>query len=89
MEAIVGVAVLLSIPVLFGAFGFVLRRWKAPVAAALALWTALVVLFLAAVSAADDHDPLWVLALGPLLISAAASITAPLLGAAIRNSMRD
>lgn len=89
MDAIVSVSVLIAIPLLFGAFGFRLGRWKAPVAAAIALWTALVVLFLAAVAAADDVDPLWVLALGPLLMSAAASVAAPLLGAVIRNSMRD
>ncbi len=87
LEANLVVAVLVSLPVLFGILGLRAARYKVLVVVVATVMWVLMALFFVAVAAAEDVDPLWILALGPLLGSADATLVAPLIGAAVRVSM--
>ena len=84
---VVGVALFIGIPVLFGVLGFRGGRWRRLTAAAVLLWTLLAASYVVAGLTADDVDPLWIIGLGPILIAGTATAAAPLLGVAVRHSL--
>ncbi len=86
MDAAVGISLLVGVPVLFAVLGFRVGRWRPIVTAALILWIAVIALFFVAVYTAEDLDPVWILALAPLLTSAIATIAASWLGAVVKGS---